>query len=149
VDVKILRGLIDDQQPYDVVRAAVVTLSILDASGNRDVFEKAVRMATLEDHIRPLAYDALAKADAAEGKDKSASEMQMTQMLKTIIEDTARGVKDSPQVTPEWRDYAPRVRPLYVEWLKDLKSFTFLAREELAEPTLDRHGSRVKQRYYY
>jgi hypothetical protein len=147
-DVKILRGLIDDQQPYDVVRAAVVTLGVLDASGNRDVFEKAVRMATLEDHIRPLAYDALAKADAAEGKDKSVSEAEMTQMLKTVMEETAKGIKDSPHMAPEWRDYAPRVRPLYVEWLKDLKSFTFLAREEPSGPTFDRHGTRIKQRCF-
>ena len=55
-----LRGLIDDEQYTPVVLAAIEALAAWDKSGNRDVFEKATKIADKRGSIAAAAKQALA-----------------------------------------------------------------------------------------
>lgn len=151
IDVRALRGLINDQDPYAVVRAALQTLRDWDPAGNRDMFSKVAQAKPSGDSlIRLIGFDALAKADAAEGKPQPDPDPQTTQMLKDTLSDIANSVKDSPRMTPALRDFAiSRASADAARWLKELKSFTFLLREDVAERGMERRGAKVSRTCYY
>jgi len=150
-DTQALRGLINDETPYAVVRASLQTLRDWDAPGNRDVFNRATQASYSGGPlIRLVAYDALAKADASEGKERPDPEPQTTQLARDVLSDIANGVKDSPRITPGLRDFAiPRVSGDVTSWLKDLKSFTYLAREDAQQRGMERRGAKVSLISYY
>jgi aminopeptidase N len=146
-DMRTLRGLVNDQQPYAVVRAALSTLRDWDAPGNRDVFHKVAKMQASDVRIRLTAHDALVTADAAEGKEPSDPDPKTTERLRKALTDIASGAKESPLMTPGFRSQAiPGGTAQVAEWLKDLKSFTFLMRDEVEE---ERHGAKVSHICYY
>ena len=150
-DIQALRGLVSDQEPFVVVRTAVQTLKGLDAPGNRDIFKKAIQVMPPEDPTRLIAYDGLAKADAAEGKPQPDPEPQMTMTLKNLLSDVGKGGKDSSLMTEGLRSFAarPNITQEVMSWLKDLKSFTFLLREDAGERGMERRGAEVDRIYYY
>ncbi len=75
---------------------------------------------------------------------------QMTQRLRNALFDIANGVTDSPLLTPQ-RNAAlsPILRKLTASRLKDLKSFTFVACDEIPEHQMDRFGVPVRRVCYY
>ncbi|HEY3131917.1 MAG TPA: M1 family aminopeptidase [Acidobacteriota bacterium] len=150
-DIRMLRGLINDQEPYAAVRASLQTLRDWDAAGNRDIFDRVAQAKPSGDPlIRLIAFDALVKADTAEGKSNVDPDPQMTQMLKDALADIANGVKDSSRMTPEFRDLAiSRGSVDVARWLKELKSFTFLLREDVADRGMERRGAKVNRLCYY
>ncbi len=149
-DVQTLRGLVNDREPYAVVRAAVQTLRDWDAPGNRDIFRKATQVVPERDTTRLIAYDALAKADADEGKARPDPDPQTTQMVREVLTDVANSVKDSPRMMPGFRDWAiPRVSGEVAKWLKDMKSFDFLTRDDVEARGMERRGAKVNRICYY
>ena len=77
---------------------------------------------------------------------------QMTQKMRKVLSDIANGVKDSPLITPE-RNAA--LNPVYRRYiasassLKEMKSFTFVACDDVQERRIDRFGVRVSRICYY
>ena len=77
---------------------------------------------------------------------------QMTQKMRKVLSDIANGVKDSPLITPE-RNAA--LNPVYRRYiasassLKEMKSFTFVACDDVQERRIDRFGVRVSRVCYY
>ncbi len=83
-------------------------------------------------------------------KERPDPDPQMTQKMRGVLSDIANGVKDSPHMTPGFQQSAasgyggyPSVR----RYLKDLKSFTFLACDDVQEP--ERFGGLVRRVCYY
>jgi aminopeptidase N len=150
-DVRTLRGLINDQEPYPVVRAALQTLRDWDPAGNRDIFARQAQLPPAGDTmIRLISFDALAKADAAGGKPLSDPDPQTTQILKDVLSDVANGIKDSPRMTSGLRDFAiPRGSTDAARWLKELKSFSFLHAENVTERGMERREAKVSSIRYY
>jgi aminopeptidase N len=146
VDINNLRNLIDERQLYDVVKAAVSVLRDWDAEGNRDAFQKALQTSGGRLAIRLAAFDGLAKANAEQGKDIDPYP-EATKNFQAFLSDLANGVQDTPRVTSGLRSF---LFPVFVRGtarrLKDLKSFTFLAREEV---DLESRGAHINQIYYY
>jgi aminopeptidase N len=145
-DVNDLRNLIDEKQPYDVVTAAVAVLKNWDAAGNRDAFQNALKASGGRLVVRLVAFDGLAKADAEQGKNIDPYP-EATKNFQAFFSDLANGVQDTPLVTSGLRSF---LFPVFVRGtarrLKDLKSFTFLAREEV---DLELRGAHINQIYYY
>jgi len=150
-DLQTLRTLVSDQEPFVVVRTAVQTLRDWDAPGNRDIFRKAIQVMPPEDPARLIAYDGLARADAAEGKQLADPDPQMTTLLSKLLSDMAGGGKDSSQMTEGMRNFAarPNIAQEVSSWLKDLKSFTFLLREDIRERGTERRGAKVDRIFCY
>ncbi len=150
-DIQTLRNLVSEQEPFIVVRTAVQTLRDWDAPGNRDIFKKAIQVVPPEDRTRLIAYDGLAKADAAEGRQPPDADPQMTIMLKNLLSDIAAGRKDSSLITQGLRSFVarPSVVQNVASWLKDMKSFTFLLREDVRERGIERRGAKVERIWYY
>jgi aminopeptidase N len=149
-DVRTLRGLVTDQQPYDVVRAAVATLGSWDAGGNRDVFAKAAQMGQENDHLRMTAADALAKADIAQGKPPPDPDPKTTQMLKQFLSDFANGVQSSPRMSPSFNARInPKGEPEVQGWVREMIAFQFLARDDVAARGMEHNGGKVSSIRYY
>ncbi|HJP60442.1 MAG TPA: M1 family metallopeptidase [Gemmatimonadaceae bacterium] len=150
-DVRTLRNLVTDQQPFRVVRAAVQTFRDWDAAGNRDAFSKAIQILPREDPTRLIAYDGLAKADSAAGRQPAGSDPRMTANLRNLLSDIANGRTDSPLMTQGLRGFASRPSTVktVASWLGDLKSFTFLTVEDVAQQGMERRGGKVQQIWYY
>jgi aminopeptidase N len=149
--LKSLRGLINEEGPYEVVKAAVSALGDLDASGNKEVFRNAVRMRWPDESLRMVAYDALRKADGREGGQGVDPEPKTTKMLQAFLKDVGGGVEDSPRMTPGMRELA-KIRDVQTSvayWLKNEKSFTFVACEEVEDRKMDRRGAHVSRILYY
>lgn len=66
-DTKMLRGLVNDTDPYVVVAAAVRVLGAWDGKANADVLQKAGQMDSLGEVIREAAFETAAKSDLATG----------------------------------------------------------------------------------
>jgi hypothetical protein len=137
MDTAGLRGLINDQEPYAVIRAALLVLKDWDATANRDIFERAIGLASPHHAIKALAYDVLQRP---EGVDRDSV---TTASLRKFLDDVAAGVKDSPRMAPGVSDEAvPRRTATVAGWMKDLKSFSLLAADEPA-------GSAGRRVWYY
>jgi aminopeptidase N len=129
-DTADLRRLINDQQPYSVVRAALIVLREWDAAATRDLFERAKGLASPHHSIKGLAYDALQQLQPSERDDRDSI---ITARLRHFLDDVAAGVKNSPRMAPGVSDEAvPRRTATVAAWIKDLKSFSLLAVEEPA-----------------
>ncbi len=150
-DIQTLRNMVNEQQSFSVVRAAVQTLRDWDAPGNRDIFMKAIHVVPSEDVTRLIAYDALAQADAAEGNRPSGSDAQITVILQNLLSDIAAGRKDSPFMTEGLRRFAarPNIVQNVTSWLKDARSFSFVLRDDVAERRMERRGAAVERIWYY
>ncbi len=75
---------------------------------------------------------------------------QMTQRMRNVLSDIANGVKDSPHMTSGFQESvvaANAGHPSVRRYLKDLKSFTFLACNDVQEP--ERFGVLVRRVCYY
>jgi len=140
MDAADLRGLINDQQPYSVIRAALIVLKEWDAAANRDIFERAIGLASPHHAIKALAYDVLQQLQLPEPVDRNSV---TTGNLRKFLDDVAAGVKDSPRMASGLSDeVVPRRTATVAGWLKDLKSFSLLAAEEPA-------GSSGRRVWYY
>lgn len=69
---------------------------------------------------------------------------RQTLSMKNVLSDIANDVKDSPLLTPEF-DASEVAGP----WLKDLKSFTFVACEDAKASHVERFGVPVNRICYY
>jgi hypothetical protein len=150
-DLKSLRRLINDKEPYEVVKAAVSVLAELDPSNQKEVFRKAAQMPWPDESLRLMALGALRNADTPEGKQSVDPEPNMTKMLKEFLKDVGSGVENSPRMTPGMRELATirDVRESIAYWLKNEKSFTFVASDDFADRKMDRRGARVSRILYY
>jgi len=102
-DVQALRELVNDRQPYAVIRASVSTLAAWDAPHNRDIFQIALRDYSQHEDIRLRALEALRKAAREEGKRVIDPNPPLTQKLASVLAAVAQGV-DSPFMTQEMKD---------------------------------------------
>jgi aminopeptidase N len=150
-DIQSLRNLVSEREPFIVVRTAALTLRDWDAPGNRDIFKKAIQVMPPDDRTRLIAYDGLAKADAAEGRQPPDADPQMTIMLKNLLAEIGAGRKDSSVITEGLRSFVarPNVVQSVASWVKDMKSFTFLLREDVRERGMERRGAKVEWIWYY
>jgi aminopeptidase N len=148
-DVTLIRGLINDREPYDVVKESVVALKTWDAVGNRNIFEKAVQAAQEHNPTRLAALDALAEADAAAGKERPNADPDTTARLRDLLTEMAKGATDSPHIVPGFRRQIPRGQATIARWLKDLKSLTFLAQEDVSGKGEEANGARVSRLRHY
>src|SRR5262249_33676011 len=98
-DVRTLRNLVNDREYYAVVSAAVSVLGTWDAARNRDVFEKARRTSGESLSLRLAAYDALAKADSAEGRINPNADSQMADRMLKFLADVAQANITSTRMT--------------------------------------------------
>jgi hypothetical protein len=67
------------------------------------------------------------------------------------LSEIASGGKDSSLLTEGLRNLAanPNVARDFTSWLKDMKSFTFLLREDVQERGIEKRGAKVVRIYYY
>jgi hypothetical protein len=146
-DLKTLHGLINEREPYDVIIAAVQALGKWQLVASRDAFHKAKKVAGQSVAVCLAVYDALAKADAEEGKANSASDPRINKKMLAFLSDVGNGVKDSPLMTASLSEF---LIPVFVRGtakaLKDMKSFTFLAAEEV---DIQLRGAQIRSIYYY
>ncbi len=149
-DNPILRGLINEKEPYAVVRAAVDALGNWDASGNRDIFWKATNLNSPEDSIRLVALTALAKADAEEGKVVSELSAQTTRTVMQYLSDRANGAQNSPVMVERLRRITdPKGNPAFAKFLKDIKSFVPLGCDAVETSGLEEGGERIGRACFY
>ncbi len=150
-DIQTLRNLVSQQEPFIMVRTAVQTLRDWDAPGNREIFKKAIQVVPPEDRTRLIAYDGLAQADAAEGRQPPDADPQMEIMFKNLLSGIAAGRNDSSLITEGLHSFVtrPSVVQNVASWLKDMKSFTFLLREDARERGMERRGAKVERIWYY
>src|SRR4029453_6323841 len=59
VDTTTLRRMVNDRQPYSVVRAALTVLALWDPVATRDVVQAATRMTSPHSSLKALAHDLL------------------------------------------------------------------------------------------
>jgi aminopeptidase N len=65
-DTRLLRQLINDNEPYTVIIAAIKALDGWDSNGNRDIVLRAADMYSLRESVRAAAYSIMAKAKSPE-----------------------------------------------------------------------------------
>ena len=150
--IRTLRGLVNDQEPYAAVRAAVSTLGNWDAPANRDVFQKATKLTSPLDGVRLLALDALTKADAAEGKAPGDPCPQTTQTVMRYLSDRAHGVKASPVMAAQQRVLSATDTKGNAEFatsLRDLQSFVPFACENVEARGIEEKGERISRVAFY
>jgi aminopeptidase N len=133
IDTTRLRDLVNDREPYSVVRAALIVLQEWDAAGNRDTFEFAKGLASPHNAIRSLAYDTLDRLQPSHPVDP---DPKTTAGLRQFLADVSVGTKDSPHMLPGLADeLIPRRTATVAGWLKGLESFFILATLEPAGPS--------------
>ncbi len=70
--------------------------------------------------------------------------------MRKVLSDIANCVKDSPHLTPALNAVlSPARRRSTASELKDLKSFTFVACDDVEERWIDRFGERISRICYY
>jgi aminopeptidase N len=150
-DIRTLDSLVTEQQPFIVVRAAVQTLRDWDPAGNRDIFRRAIQVVPPDDRTRLIAYDGLAKADSAEGRQPPGSDLQVMATLRNLMSGIAAGRKESSLMTEGMQTFAarPSIVQNIASWLKDMKAFTFLVVDDVRERGIERRGSKVARIWYY
>jgi aminopeptidase N len=150
-DILALRDLVSADEPSAVCTAAVNALAAWDARGNRDLFAQAARMPWPDEQDHLAVYAALATADTQAGHPTLNADPQATERLKLLLNELARGAHDSTLLTPGLRDDSQLAATgiQVARLLKNLKSFTCLAREDVKERWLEHHGAAVSQIYYY
>lgn len=146
-DVRILRTLINAEEPDTVVGAALTTLATWDATGNRDAFREVAVGRDMEDGVRLIALDALARARAEGGRDHPDPEPQTTRAMSEFLADVGAGTKDSPRMTPEVREFLiPRFSNGTKRILEKLGSIQLLGMDRVR---LQINGSDIDRVYYY
>jgi aminopeptidase N len=151
-DIRTLRGLVNDREPYTVVQAAISTLGDWDAPANRDIFEKAAKLTSPTDSIRLLALDGLAKADAAEGKTPVDPAPQTTRTVRQFLTDRANGVTNSTVMAARQRALSgtdKRSNAMVASWLKDLVSFVPLVCDDVETRGIEKSGERISRIGFY
>lgn len=150
-DIRLLRGLVNDQELYDVVRASLKTLRSWDAAGNRDVFKRAALVAPDDKVIRLIALDGIAKADAETGKPRRDPDPAMTQKIKGLLAEISQGVTGSPLMTDGMRSLAARgnVQASIAGWLKEERSFGLLVQDDTAKLGMMSRGAKVSRTITY
>jgi len=133
-----LRKLINDHEPYVVVRAALTALGNWAPSRNRDIFERASKMPSPNQRIELAAFEGLRKADIADGKGDDEPYPEMTALARKTLDQWANGSAANSKGDPTLR-----------LWLKNLKSFSFTMRDDLRGRGISRAGSPVAYVYYY
>jgi hypothetical protein len=123
-----IRRLVDQRQPYSVIRAALAVLRDWDAAANRDIFEFATRLSSPHHAIKCWAFDTLRRLQPPE---PASTDAAATTMLREFLKDVGNGVKDSPRMAPGLSDEViPRRTATVAAWLKDMDSFSPLVTEE-------------------
>ena len=85
-------------------------------------------------------------------KEQPDPDPQMTQNMRKLLSDIANGVTDLPRMTPERN---ATLSPIFMRYiatsssLKDVKSFTFIACDNVEDRRIDRFGVRVSRICYY
>lgn len=85
-------------------------------------------------------------------KEQPDPDPQMTKNMRQLLSDIANGVTDSPLMTPERN---ATLNPVFMRFiatpssLKDVKSFTFVACDNVEERRIDRFGVRISRICYY
>ena len=144
-DTLSLRKLINDKEPYVVIKAALSTLGNWDAPANRDVFHQATKLLSPNDGIRLAALEGLAKANAADGKFFDSSP-QTTQVLMRFLSDRAKGVMDSPVMAARQRLLSAsnaKDNAMVSAWLKNLHSFVPLSYDDVEARGIEEKGERI------
>jgi aminopeptidase N len=142
-DSQALRLLVNDQQPYAAVRAALSVLARWNAPANRSLFTRAAGMTSPDGIIRLTALDALAQADAAEGKPHQDPHPMVTDALRALIAQVVAGEPEPALAAPGLRGFALRRFQFTAGALKEIKSFSFLAEQNVAARPLQRRGTPV------
>lgn len=149
-DADAVRSLINDRSPYAVVLEAVSTLSAWDAAGNRSLFEQSLKAPWPDNKLRLEALHALRQADAAEGKAPLDPEPEMTRRLMQVWSDYAHGVKDSPNMSVS---FSSRTSPSgdvgYKQYIRELRSASFIVRDDVSSLNQVSNGEPIKYYYYY
>jgi aminopeptidase N len=130
-DQQTLRNLINNKEPYSVVRAALRTLGNWDAPANRDIFDRATKLSSPSDSIRLMALDGLAKADAAEGKSVLDTSPSTRATVLRFLSARAMGTKD--EAVMEQGILAatdPNGNPVIAGWLNNMRSLVPLADDD-------------------
>ena len=150
-DIRLLRGLVNDRELYDVVRASLKTLRSWDAAGNRDVFKKATLLAPDDKVIRLIALDGIAKADAEAGRPRRDPVPEMTQKIRGLLTEISRGVTGSSLMTEGMRSLAARgnVQASIAGWLKEERSFVFLVQDDATKLGMMSRGAKVSRTVIY
>ncbi len=145
-DIRRLRGLVNEDQPYAVVRSAIAALANWDAPGNRDVFQGATKQASPQDSVRLAALDALARADAAEGRAPSELCARAARIAMRFLSDRAKGVQDSPVMAARLRATAdPEGNPAIAGFVKSLRLLVPLACDDVEASGLVEAGERISR----
>jgi aminopeptidase N len=150
-DTEKMRALINDREAYAVLGASVQTLADWDAAGNREIFRKALAIAGEDISIRLAAHIALLRADTAEGKQPVDPNPQIMGLARNFLSDVASGNTNSTFVTEGLRPVLSdgNVARQVAGWLRDLKSFTFIASEDVQREGIVRRGAPVRSIWYY
>ncbi len=147
-----LRGLVNDKQPYTVVRAAISTLGNWDPSTHRDIFQNAAKLTSPLDSIRLVALDGLTKADLADRKAVSDPHPETTRTAKKFLMDRANGVKDSPVMAARQRVVSAtdqKGNAMIASVLKSLQSFVPLAYDDVETHGMEESGERISRVAFY
>jgi aminopeptidase N len=151
-DEELVRGLINDKQPYAVVRAAISALTAWDPFGNRDLLTEAARSPSIggiDRRIALMAQAGLQKADIQEKGSQADPEPQVTELLSGFLHQIAAG-GDVPLAAPQLR--ARLKNPVWKEGMVRLlakqESFGLLSRESLGSE-IERRGEKVNRIYHY
>jgi hypothetical protein len=100
--------------------------------------------------VRLAAHGALIQADAVLGKERRDPDPQTTKVVKTCLSELAKGVKESSVMTPQMlNDFAPRQRAVAAGWLDDLRSLTFVMRDDVQGRGIERRGAEVSHVCHY
>ena len=135
-DTAAIRDLVNDRQPYSVIRAALLVLQEWDAAGNRGTFQLAQGLASPHNAIGALAYDIL---DRLQPSNPADPDPKTTATLRQFLTDVSAGMKESPHILPGLADeLIPRRTATVAGWLKGLTSFSLLATLEPAGPAARR-----------
>jgi aminopeptidase N len=150
-DEKALRALVNADEPYDIVSAAVAALADCDARGNRDVFLKAAALPWPDGQDRLGAFAALAQADAQLGTPRRDTDPQASERLKSLLFELANRARASPLLVPGLLDdeELAAASDRLALWSRNLKSIVCLAHEDIKERWLEHNGAAVSRIFYY
>jgi len=118
-------------------RLTVIVLTNLDASVGTNAGGIALTVAG--HYIPDLLLSRL--------KEQPDPDPQMAQKMRSVLSDIANEVKDSPHMTPEFQEQ--RWGALNRRYMKDVKSFTFVACDDVQERRIERFAVPVSRICYY
>lgn len=80
-------------------------------------------------------------------KEQPDPDPQMTQKMRNVLSDIESGAWNSPHISPEFQEQ--RWGALNRRYMKDVKSFTFVACDDVQERRIERFGAPVSRICYY